>query len=100
MIDDEIWHSHIEVEAVRDGRLVLIKPEEMTTDDLCDALEFIKVNPMHEKDDAEAARERSVINEAIRRLREHENRLQELEAEHNSQLQELEAIIRKELRHE
>jgi len=62
----------MKIEVRRDGAFVEVEPEELTTDELCDQLNYIQIDsdefiPQKEIDAGYAA-----ISEAIRRLREHD----------------------------
>lgn len=76
------------VEAMRDGKIVLVEPEDLTTEELCEALEWIHLSKDELLED-DIPGERAAVNEAIKRLRENDGNMRELEA-----------CIRKELRHE
>lgn len=65
--------SKAKVEAMRDGKIVFVEPEDLTTEELCEALEWLHLDKseLHEDD---VPGEKAAINEAIRRLKFHEKR--------------------------
>lgn len=60
--------SGAKVEAMRDGKIVFVEPEDLTTEELCEALGWLHLDKseLHEDD---VPGEKAAINEAIKRLR-------------------------------
>ena len=66
------------VEATRDGKIVLVEPEDLTTDELCEALEWLHLDKSELHED-EVPGELAAVNEAVKRLQELEAKNVELE---------------------
>ena len=56
------------VEAFRDGKIVLVEPKDLITEELCEALEWLHLDKSELHED-EVPGEQAAINEAIWRLR-------------------------------
>lgn len=59
----------MEVEVERDGKWVKVAPEDLTKEELCDALSHITIDGDESLSKQEIAEGYAVINEARRRLR-------------------------------
>ena len=70
------------IEAERDGKSVMVKPEDLTVDELCQALDRITIDSDEFVSNQEIAEGYAAINEAIRRLR-HESLSHESEQKLN-----------------
>ena len=57
------------IEVERDGKFVMVKPEDLTVDELCRALDRIAIDSDEFVSNQEIAEGYAAINEAIRRLR-------------------------------
>lgn len=66
------------VEAMRDNKIVLVEPEDLTTEELCEALEWLHLDKSELYED-EVPGEQAAVNEAVKRLRKLEVKNAELE---------------------
>ena len=80
--------SKAKVEATRDGKIVLVEPEDLTTEELCEALEWLHLDKSELHED-EVPGELAAVNEAIKRLRELEAKNTELEEQVTDLLDEM-----------
>lgn len=62
-------NNKAKVEAMRDGKIVLVEPEDLTIEELCEALEWIHFSrdELYEDD---VLKDKAAVNEAIKRLQE------------------------------
>ena len=56
------------VEAMRDGKIVFVEPEDLTTEELCEALDRIVIDSDEFVSNQEIAEGYTAIDEAVRRL--------------------------------
>jgi len=66
------------VEAMRDGKIAIVEPEDLTTEELCEALEWLHLDKSELHED-EVPGELAAVNEAVKRLRKLEAKNAELE---------------------
>lgn len=66
------------VEAMRDDKIVLVEPEDLTTEELCEALEWLHLDKSELYED-EVPGEQAAVNEAVKRLQKLEVKNAELE---------------------
>lgn len=66
------------VEAMRDNKIVLVEPEDLTTEELCEALEWLHLDKSELYED-EVPGEQAAVNEAVKRLQKLEVKNAELE---------------------